>query len=365
MGLRAITYSGQLLHIHAGQVVLAMGGIESVRLLLLSGGGNHPTGLGNDHDQLGRYFMDHPQAHLGMITPKNRDIFEHAALYDLHWHPEGGYASMGVLKFSETARQRDKLYSYAFILYPRRRTHLSSTFQAYRAYAQALNRRYIPPNPVGNLTEMVRNPATMLRIAGWKLTRQNHYNTLRQGGWSHLKNKARIFDVFEVITLIEQPPRSENRITLGESTDAYGQRRVRIHWHWLPEDTQQVRRSQDAFASAVARSGFGEATFPNVPYHVPGSHHHMGGARLNDDPRRGVVDANCKVHGIDGLYVASSAVFPTGGFSNPTLTIVALATRLADHLKQVEKRHAELIVTVMTIFVFIFRLLQTHPSFHA
>ena len=62
-------------------------------------------------------------------------------------------------------------------------------------------------------------------------------------------------------------------------------------------------------------------------------HHHMGTTRMNASPRFGVVDSDCAVHGVEGLYVAGSSVFPTGGYVNPTLTIVALAIRLADHLR--------------------------------
>jgi choline dehydrogenase-like flavoprotein len=61
--------------------------------------------------------------------------------------------------------------------------------------------------------------------------------------------------------------------------------------------------------------------------------HHMGTTRMHDDPKQGVVDRNCQVHGIDNLFIAGSSVFPTGGYNTPTLTIVALALRLADHLK--------------------------------
>ncbi len=82
---------------------------------------------------------------------------------------------------------------------------------------------------------------------------------------------------------------------------------------------------------------------------------------MNAHAEEGVVDEHCKVHGVDGLYVASSATFPTSSYANPTLTIVALAIRLADHLKQVEKKHAEMIVMFMTMFAFVMRLLQTHP----
>jgi choline dehydrogenase-like flavoprotein len=60
----------------------------------------------------------------------------------------------------------------------------------------------------------------------------------------------------------------------------------------------------------------------------------MGTTRMDADPKRGVVDENCRVHGVENLYVAGCSVFPTGGTFNPTFTIVALALRLADHLKQ-------------------------------
>ena len=63
-------------------------------------------------------------------------------------------------------------------------------------------------------------------------------------------------------------------------------------------------------------------------------YHHMGTARMHTDPRRGVVDADCRVHGVANLYVASSAVFPTGGHSNPTFTLLLLCFRLADRLKR-------------------------------
>jgi choline dehydrogenase-like flavoprotein len=70
------------------------------------------------------------------------------------------------------------------------------------------------------------------------------------------------------------------------------------------------------------------------PVSLSSGMHHMGTTRMHDDPRQGVVDANCRVHDLANLYVAGSSVFPTGGVANPTLTNVALAIRLADHLKQ-------------------------------
>ena len=64
-----------------------------------------------------------------------------------------------------------------------------------------------------------------------------------------------------------------------------------------------------------------------------GGNHHLGTTRMASDPKAGVVDADCRVHGVANLYIAGSSVFPTGGCANPTLTIVALALRLADYIK--------------------------------
>ena len=89
------------------------------------------------------------------------------------------------------------------------------------------------------------------------------------------------------------------------------------------------------YSKAFADAGLGHtkfADFENLEVAMS-SHHNMGTTRMNENPRLGVVDPNCKVHGISNLFMAGGSVFPTGGFANPTLTLIALAIRLADHLK--------------------------------
>jgi len=73
------------------------------------------------------------------------------------------------------------------------------------------------------------------------------------------------------------------------------------------------------------------------PLNLQGAWHHISTTRISEDPKTGVVDKNCKVHGIDNLYISGCSVFPISGYVNPTLTIVALSLRLADHLKSVLK----------------------------
>jgi choline dehydrogenase-like flavoprotein len=84
--------------------------------------------------------------------------------------------------------------------------------------------------------------------------------------------------------------------------------------------------------------GFLTPMWGGYPARLEGMHHHMGTTRMHDDPTQGVVDANCRVHGLNNLYIAGSSVFSTAGFANPTLTIVALAARLADHIQHCETR---------------------------
>jgi choline dehydrogenase-like flavoprotein len=98
------------------------------------------------------------------------------------------------------------------------------------------------------------------------------------------------------------------------------------------------------FAAAFAGAGIGyfRPSLGDEPFTL--SHHHLGTTRMHASPRCGVVDAECKVHGLGNLFVAGSSVFPTGGYANPTLTIVALAIRLADHLRARLSRLPETIV---------------------
>jgi choline dehydrogenase-like flavoprotein len=133
---------------------------------------------------------------------------------------------------------------------------------------------------------------------------------------------------------------------LGEKRDALGMPRVRVDWRINASDQRGPHRLHAVLRPELARLGFGqlvedpELDADGWPVSMSSGMHHMGTTRMHDDSRQGVVDANCRVHDLANLYVAGSSVFPTGGVANPTLTIVALAIRLADHLKQAASRAA-------------------------
>jgi choline dehydrogenase-like flavoprotein len=137
----------------------------------------------------------------------------------------------------------------------------------------------------------------------------------------------------------EQEPNPASRVTLSGNADRLGVPQVRIDWRYTPGDIRTVAVAYDVLAEEFARSGCGRLDFDRDRVEEiamrDGAYggHHLGTARMGTTPSTGVVDADCRVHGIANLYVASGAVFPTSSQANPTLTIVALALRLADRLK--------------------------------
>jgi choline dehydrogenase-like flavoprotein len=163
------------------------------------------------------------------------------------------------------------------------------------------------------------------RIAGWK--------DQRRYSWSKDKALADKCDTLQLLVNFEQRPNPENRVALSSLRDAYGVPRIELHWRWRPEEQAELERLRTVIAAGLESADLGRVRIETGMRPDPNAHHHAGTTRMHADPRHGVVDADSLVHGTDNLYVAGSSVFPTAGFANPTLTIVALALRLADHLK--------------------------------
>jgi choline dehydrogenase-like flavoprotein len=148
--------------------------------------------------------------------------------------------------------------------------------------------------------------------------------------------------VYQMFTRQEQAPNPESRIVLSAEKDALGMPRANLRWRFTRIDKRSIRVFYELLGKELGRAGLGrvqlmdwllDADDDNWPNILSGGWHHMGTARMHEDPKQGVVDANCKIHGLANLFVAGGAVYPTGGAVNPTLTVVAMALRLSDHLK--------------------------------
>jgi choline dehydrogenase-like flavoprotein len=135
-----------------------------------------------------------------------------------------------------------------------------------------------------------------------------------------------------VVYFCEQPPDPASRVQLGPDVDRLGVRRLVLDWRIDGAVTASILRLQQLLAERLEQTGLGRLENPESEPKFTDASHHMGTTRMSDDPRRGVVDRNGRIHGVDNLYVAGSSVFPCAGHANPTLTVVALALRLAEHL---------------------------------
>jgi choline dehydrogenase-like flavoprotein len=173
-----------------------------------------------------------------------------------------------------------------------------------------------------------------------KLTRvpQPMWPNLADGGWAEKQSRMhRAFGVFEVLHLLEQAPDPENRVMLGEGLDVLGRRKAYLKSHWREIDQRGVDHGQQLLDQGLRAAGIGyfdaDRRDGEMIWSSHGASHHIGTTRMSQSPRNGVVDDQCKVHGVKNLFVAGSATFPTGSSLNPTLTIVALAARLADRVR--------------------------------
>jgi choline dehydrogenase-like flavoprotein len=280
------TLAGGRFVVRARHFVLATGGIENARLLLASRGARQ-TGLGNDHDLVGRYFMEHPHLIAGSWLPSSASIpvgfYRARAAGEIH--------VAGLLTPSGRAQREERILSFA-------------SFIARDAEL---------PEFEGPLARFIAE----------------------MDGAPDPASRAVFF-----MNVLEQAPNPLSRVRLIEERDALGMPRVQLEWRLSPLDKRTLWKGHRLLARALGRAGLGrlqvliEEDDHSWPTGLGGGRHHMGTTRMHVDPKRGVVDANCRVHGIANLSVAGSSVFPTSGSANPTLTLIALALRLAEHLTQ-------------------------------
>ncbi len=312
------------LKIRADRFVLAAGGVENARLLLLSSA-DPGAAPGNVHGLVGRYFCDHAYVDPGTLVLRSPSALD---FYRLHPAEQGRGTGLvrGVLSLRREVAERERLMNAAFFFHPRYEAHRVFATAEVKAFLQLWNKFKMRGVP-GALWPYARQAAAAPHRVVVAMARK-----LAMGDGPGLRWRMR--------AAFETTFRYENRVMLGDERDGLGRRRVRIEWRIGEEDVENMRRVTRLFDQAVRDAGVGhvERAFPDEPLAwleaVEGGKHHMGTTRMHTEPRHGVVDENSRVHGTSNLFVAGSSVFPSGGYANPTLTIVALAVRLGDYLKR-------------------------------
>jgi choline dehydrogenase-like flavoprotein len=279
-GVKAQSLDGHELTVEAEHTILAMGGLENPRFMLNNHNPQFSHGVGNHADWLGRGFMDHPGFQpIDLLLPTGlkykRHLFEDQPV-------------MPVLSMHDDALMQHQLNNFCVML---SRKKDDDTLDA--SYGQ--------------------NP--------W-LT-QNHQ--------SHGNYTAQF--------IFEPTPCKDSRVTLTNDQDLLGQRKLKLDWRFNDRDFRSVEQVVKLMIREFGIKELGRIKWkkmfePKTIRAIGGGMHHAGTTKMSANPADGVVDEHCRVHDTEGLYVMGNSVFPHVGFSNPTITIVALALRLANHIKE-------------------------------
>jgi choline dehydrogenase-like flavoprotein len=350
IGVRVRSSPDHIFTIASPRTVIATGGIETARLLL-SSNEVKPGGIGNDRDLVGRFYQCHLEGELGQIsfhTPRDKVRMNYERSHD-------GVYCRRYIWLSPAAQRRGKLAglvlrpAHANIVDPDHGDPVLSAMYLAKnfivpEYARKMTaleqeaRRARGGTPAAYYASHIRNiilgsPRLLAFSADWTRRRVLAKRKLPS---VVLESKS---GVYPIDVNGEQEPNYDSRITLGNERDSSGMPRVHVDWRTTQADHQRIiagmRTIQNAFAQSnsatISLSEEAIAQYCNNP--VPVGGHHIGTARMADTPETGVCDANAQVFGTKGLFLAGAAVFPTSGFANPTLTLLALTLRLGDYLR--------------------------------
>jgi choline dehydrogenase-like flavoprotein len=314
---RLATLTGTRLTVAARIFILATGGVENARLLLQPNE-KAAAGLGNFHDNVGRYFMVHTGGTSALVALTNPYVWLGFSPAKLNAYPSLPF--IGVAQ--ETLRDRE-LLNIRFFCKKIELAPVAAGVTSLKKLTESETRK-TTLDFLGHLENVVTD---LDQVAA---------AMVRRALFDEGLPKRAISLYFDA----EQAPNRDSRLTLTPQRDALGLNRIAVDWRLRDIDKRSLNQIHALLAAEIGRGRFGrmKLLFPEDettwPADVRGNEHHMGTTRMHDDPKRGVVDRDCRVHGLANLYVAGSSVFPTGGSANPTFTIVALATRLADHVRK-------------------------------
>jgi choline dehydrogenase-like flavoprotein len=352
-GIRAKTLGGREVLLNARAYVLACGGLETTRLLMVSDS-KHDGGIGNHSGILGRFYMGHISGRIAKAhfqTPPKRTV------YGFDRDPKGVYLRRRFSFTREFHHEKQLQNIVAWLVNPdiHDPSHGSGVLSfAYLMLSSPVLGKYIAPEAIrkalagGGSDRLVfqhlKNilfdaPKTIAFIPSFGYRRFVAY---RKIPGFYIFNKSNIYPLHYHG---EQAPNSDSRVFLTEDHDQLGMRKLKIDLRYSSRDIDDVIRAHHYWDEYLRKSacGYLEYTSSDLEASVweqaADGFHQNGTTRMSGHPDHGVVGKDCNIHGFEDLFVASSSIFVTSGQANSTFTIVAFAVRLADHLKNVIARH--------------------------
>lgn len=310
--------------IKAQVFVMSLGGIENTRMLL-SFNEKYGNKLGNKNDLVGRYFMEHP-------------VIRGAHLYPLKELNLGAYQGLfhqdqlirARLKIKENVLRQKQLNNLRLFLLSQDKRILSHGISSMHIVASDLSKGEIPDHFGQHLVNILKDIDVIADSISRKVFDYQ------------LSSDADKFGGYQVLSMIEQTPTYDSRITLGESKDSLGLKKIKIKWKLSDQDKQRTWQamsllSKDPSILKVGRFRLLTEREDRIWGDQLGfSQHHIGTTKMSNNPNKGVVNPECLLNGTSNFYIGGSSVFPTGGHVPPTLTIVAMTIKLAN---DIQRRH--------------------------
>jgi choline dehydrogenase-like flavoprotein len=311
-------------------VVLACGGLENTRILMASNR-QMPQGIGNEHGQLGRYYMDHPRAVYGRMKLTSQVKLDHF----LGMPVKGGKMQLGI-GLSDQIQAEEGLLNNYLTLEP---CYSIGSVELYAAFVKLMKRllrkgysgkRFDFQNPeIADVPEMIYLLTPKELLPHFMYYTYYKYSRIAKNVFANLTHLS-------IVNYSEQEPNHASRVYLDDEKDRLGMPKLVLDWKVSDRSLHSSLRLLCLLDEHFRRrqAGYFEGNVSEIkklPY--TDASHHLGTTRMSANPKTGVVDLNCRMHGVDNLYVTGSSVFPTAGHANPTLTIAAMSLRLADHLK--------------------------------
>lgn len=318
--IRISTFGGRHGTVRARQIILALGTIETSRLLLLPyTDGTIPPWASNPW--LGTAYIDHLDLNVGDVIPIDHErfanLFENIFLDGIKYNPK--------LKLSEDSQIHRKIVGVAgaFIYTTSYKEHSENV----KLFLRALMDGRIP----SNIIDFPRHILSLGRVAI-----PMAYRYLRSSRVFHPKDSSIFFRVTS-----ELIPSIQSRITLNREKDQLGVPTANVHWHIDGRELEAVAHFAESVRIDLLDQSLAElninplltARDPEFLKQGDDTNHQMGGCRMGTNPGEGLVDSNAKIFGTNDIYVAGAAIMPSSGFPNCTLTSIAIGLRLSEHIR--------------------------------
>jgi choline dehydrogenase-like flavoprotein len=345
--LEVSTSDGARSRVRAKAAVLAASGVENARLLLVSNG-IHPNGLGNGNDIVGRFLLDHPSARIGRFEAEGcAAVAGRFGAYRVRHHGRTHRYIQGFVPAKEIQERERLMHCAAFMMEEpasddpwgplTRLLRAKSTTLFSDLLSVASNPGLLAKGACMRMVEALAGPEPVMAFVDNAILRKFSNFSVRQFQSRDLPHKLKGITLHGIT---EQCPDPESRITLSDKCDPLGMPIARVNWRVDDEARRSLIRLGHLIRAELARAGLPAPVLDEWVANVRlqdgviiDMGHTAGTTRMSDNPKLGVVNSNCQVHGVAGMYIAGASVFPTSGHVNPTLMILSLAIRLADQIK--------------------------------